>query len=115
MHVHAVFVHFDSRLILDVTMLNERNEVFWYRSGYLWLQRYANYPAYYEASLLAYDGVSASLVIRPLNAESTRIECCKITLPLARINGHFKTRYKWVDVACDFLLKTAHPTLEGFN
>lgn len=32
-------------------MITERGDVFWYRSAYLWLQRYTNFPMFFEVPL----------------------------------------------------------------
>jgi hypothetical protein len=98
-------------LIADVTVFNYKTEPFIARSGYLWLQKYVNYPGYFEASLLCFDGFWLTFAFKnvPGCPDETRFEWCKLILPLAKINGHFKTRYKWVDIATDFLLKDAAP------
>ena len=50
--VHAL-AHSPHRLIADVMILSERGEVFWYRSAYLWLQRYTNFPLFFEVRPLS--------------------------------------------------------------
>jgi hypothetical protein len=94
-----------SRLIADIMIFSERGDVFWYRSAFLWLQRYTNFPMFFEGNMLAHDGFWVTFSFKNTSTEVTKIDSCKIYVPLGKINSFFKVRYKWLDIACDFLVR----------
>jgi len=67
-----------SSLIVDITLINEANQVFWYRSGFLWLQRYSLFPSFAEGSLLSQDGCWATFTFTAQAADQTRVESAKL-------------------------------------
>jgi len=71
-----------SNLIVDITLINEANQVFWYRSGFLWLQRYSLFPSFAEGSLLSQEGCWSTFTFTAQASDQTRVDSAKIILPL---------------------------------
>lgn len=54
--------------------------------------------------MLSHEGFWVTFSFKSISSEVTKIDSCKVIIPLGKINGAFKTRYKWVDIATEFLV-----------